>query len=194
MTDYFTTDRVTTDCILFDQAAVKRALNSMSTAIADLNTTSENTPNEIYLVGIHSGGAKVADAIEQQLNDAGHTIHRGDLDISFYRDDLDTIGPNPEVRPSTLPFDVSGKDIWLIDDVLYSGRTIRAAMDELFDYGRPASIKLAILVDRGGRQLPISANCIGLTHPAPANCTIELITTTQGTAADDWHIEQRQVK
>jgi len=67
-------------------------------------------------------------------------------------------------------------------------------MDELFDYGRPASIKLAILVDRGGRQLPISANCIGLTHPAPANCTIELITTVDGRASDDWHIEQRQVK
>lgn len=178
-----------TDCILFDNTAVQHALRSMSTSLNELNSSTD-----IYLVGIHSGGAKVADALQQQLSDAGNTIHRGDLDISFYRDDLDTIGPNPEVRPSTLPFDVSGKDIWLVDDVLYSGRTIRAAMDELFDYGRPASIKLAILVDRGGRQLPISANCIGLTHPAPANCTIELITTTPDTPSDDWHIEQRQVK
>jgi len=178
-----------TDCILFNNTAVQHALHGMSASLSALNSS-----EDIYLVGIHSGGAKVADAIQKQLSDAGSSIHRGNLDISFYRDDLDTIGPNPEVRPSTLPFDVSGKEIWLVDDVLYSGRTIRAAMDELFDYGRPASIKLAILVDRGGRQLPISANCIGLTHPAPANCTIELITTVDGRASDDWHIEQRQVK
>ncbi|RLL49173.1 bifunctional pyr operon transcriptional regulator/uracil phosphoribosyltransferase PyrR [Mariprofundus sp. EBB-1] len=168
-----------TDTVLFDNTALEDALIRMAAAI---------TGTEIYLVGIHSGGAKVANAIQIQLEDAGNTVHRGNLDISFYRDDLDTIGPNPEVRPSELPFDVSGKEVWLVDDVLYSGRTIRAAMDELFDYGRPSSIKLAILVDRGGRQLPISANCVGLTHNAPANCTVKLI--TKGT----WHIEQRQVK
>jgi len=169
-----------TDAILFDTQTVETALDQMTNVIADA---------EVYLIGIHSGGAKVADAIQQRLDTLGHTVHRGNLDISFYRDDLDTIGPNPEVRPSELPFDVSDKHIWLIDDVLYSGRTIRAAMDELFDYGRPASIKLAVLVDRGGRQLPIHADFAALDHnKAPANCTVELIT------GERWYFEQRQVK
>ncbi len=167
------------ETVLFDNPALESALIRMTTAIA---------ASEIYLVGIHKGGAKVANAIQEQLEHAGNTVHRGNLDISFYRDDLDTIGPNPEVRPSKLPFDVCGKEIWLVDDVLYTGRTIRAAMDELFDYGRPASIRLAVLVDRGGRQLPIRADCVGLAHAAPADCTVKLI--TDGT----WHIEQRQVK
>jgi len=171
------------DTVLFDNNALENALLQMSKAITDSASNSE-----VCLVGIHSGGAKVANAIQQHLEDAGNRVHRGNLDISFYRDDLDTIGPNPEVRPSELPFDVCGKHIWLVDDVLYSGRTIRAAMDELFDYGRPASIKLAIHVDRGGRQLPIRADIIGMAHAAPANCTVEFI--TDGT----WHIEQRQVK
>jgi len=165
--------------ILFDHNAVAVALNSMSDNIQGA---------EIYLVGIQRGGASVADAIELRLGQRGASVSRGNLDISFYRDDLDTIGPNPEVRPSELPFDVSGKDIWLIDDVLYTGRTIRAAMDELFDYGRPASIRLAVLVDRGGRQLPVRADCAGLEHIAPANCTVDL------KIGDTWTIEQRQVK
>jgi len=165
--------------VLYDSPTVENALNYMAKNIAT---------KEVYLVGIHSGGAKVADAIQQRLEKAGNNVYRGDLDISFYRDDLDTIGPNPEVRPSTLPFDVSGKTIWLVDDVLYSGRTIRAAMDELFDYGRPAAIKLAILVDRGGRQLPIQADCVGIEQHIAENCTVELISD------GDWHIEQRQVK
>jgi len=130
--------------ILFDHTAVQRALDTMSESMAG---------PEIYLVGIQRGGARVADAIEQRLEQAGKHIFRGNLDISFYRDDLDTIGPNPEIHPSELPFDISGKHIWLIDDVLFTGRTIRAAMDELFDYGRPASIRLAVLLERGGRPV-----------------------------------------
>lgn len=85
----------------------------------------------------------------------------GELDISFYRDDFTRIGMNPQVRPSQLPFGIDGRDIVLIDDVLHTGRTVRAAMNELFDYGRPDSILLAVLVDRGGRELPIEANVIG---------------------------------
>jgi len=165
--------------ILFEHKAVEQALDSMSAAMSG---------PEIYLVGIQRGGAKVADAIEQRLAQEGSHIFRGNLDISFYRDDLDTIAPNPEIHPSELPFDVSGKHIWLIDDVLFTGRTIRAAMGELFDYGRPASIRLAVLVDRGGRQLPIRADCTGFEHIAPVDCSVELVT------GEHWHIEQRQVK
>ncbi|MDQ6996142.1 MAG: bifunctional pyr operon transcriptional regulator/uracil phosphoribosyltransferase PyrR [Mariprofundus sp.] len=165
--------------ILFDHDTVVAALEAMCVNIQC---------TEICLVGIQRGGAKVADAIQKRLEQSGNEVCRGNLDISFYRDDLDTIGPNPKVHPSELPFDISGKHIWLIDDVLYTGRTIRAAMGELFDYGRPASIRLAVLVDRGGRQLPIQADCVGLEYVAPANCTIDLIT------GETWKIEQRQVK
>ena len=155
-----------TESVLFDHKAVTGALKQISdTIVAD----------EVYLVGIHSGGADVADAIQYRLEKDGRVVHRGNLDIGFYRDDLDTIAPHPLVRPSELPFDVAGKDIWLLDDVLYTGRTIRAAMDEIFDYGRPASIRLAVLVDRGGRQIPIAANIAGLAHAAPADCTVELV-------------------
>lgn len=164
---------------LFDNQAVEEALDRMSDHIGS---------GDVSLIGIHSGGAKVADAIQIRLEQRGSVVHRGNLDISFYRDDLDTIAPHPLVQQSELPFDISGRHIWLVDDVLYSGRTIRAAMDEIFDYGRPASIHLAVLVDRGGRQLPIAAESVGLTHQAPADCTVEL--ETEG----DWIIEQRQVK
>lgn len=178
--------------ILFDDDAVQIALDTISahihSAAMDGAEVDGAADVEICLVGIQRGGAKVADAIQQRLMQRGATLYRGNLDISFYRDDLDTVGPNPEVHPSELPFDISGKDIWLIDDVLYTGRTIRAAMDELFDYGRPAAIRLAVLVDRGGRQLPIRADIAGLEHVAPANCTVDLI------SGDSWAIEQRQVK
>jgi len=85
----------------------------------------------------------------------------GALDVSFYRDDFREIGLHPQVKPSDIPFEVEGRHIILIDDVLYTGRTIRAAINELFDYGRPASIRLAALVDRGEREMPIAANYVG---------------------------------
>ena len=110
------------------------------------------------LVGIHTGGVWVAERLHQQL---GVTTSLGRLDISFYRDDFSRIGVNPQVRPSDLPFDVDGRHLVLIDDVLYTGRTVRAALNELFDYGRPASVLLAVLVDRGGRELPIEAHVVG---------------------------------
>ena len=179
------------DVVLFEHQAIAAALDKMANHISDRVAdpeTDQPAATDICLVGIQRGGAKVADVIQQRLEQTGSRVCRGNLDISFYRDDLDTIGPNPEVRPSDLPFDVSGRHIWLVDDVLYTGRTIRAAMDVLFDYGRPASIQLAVLLDREGRQLPICAHCTGLLYAAPADCTVDLITV------ETWHIEQRQVK
>jgi pyrimidine operon attenuation protein/uracil phosphoribosyltransferase len=123
------------------------------------------------LVGIHSGGAWVA----QRLRDAlGAQIPLGTLDISFYRDDFSKIGLHPEVKPSDISFDVENREIILVDDVLYTGRTIRAAMHELFDYGRPASIRLAVLVDRGGRELPISADFVGAHLALAADQNLQL--------------------
>jgi pyrimidine operon attenuation protein/uracil phosphoribosyltransferase len=111
------------------------------------------------LVGIHTGGVWIMDALAERL---GQDLPRGVLDIAFYRDDFSRIGLHPETKPSHLPFDVEDRNILLIDDVLYTGRTIRAAMNLLFDYGRPAAIKLAVLVDRGGRELPVCADFFGL--------------------------------
>ena len=111
------------------------------------------------MIGIHSGGVWVAERLHQllQLKDP-----LGHLDISFYRDDFSRIGMNPQVKPSHLPFSVDDRHIILVDDVLYTGRTIRAALNEIFDYGRPASVSLAVLIDRGRRELPIEANFSGL--------------------------------
>ncbi|MBU2873096.1 bifunctional pyr operon transcriptional regulator/uracil phosphoribosyltransferase PyrR [Marinobacter salexigens] len=110
------------------------------------------------LIGIRTGGVWVADIIGKRL---GIEEPFGELDISFYRDDFSRIGLNPKVTPSSLPFDTEGRDIILVDDVIMSGRTIRAAMNELFDYGRPASIILATLIDLGARELPIQPDVAG---------------------------------
>ena len=113
-------------------------------------------PN-LAIVGIHSGGAWLAErlAVDLQL-----TTRLGFVDVSFYRDDFSQRGLHAGVKPSQIPFDVDGATILLVDDVLYTGRTTRAAMNELFDYGRPARIALAALVDRGGRELPVAADFV----------------------------------
>lgn len=110
------------------------------------------------LIGIRTGGVWLADVLSKRLE---LDEPFGELDISFYRDDFSRIGLNPRVKPSSLPFDTEGRDIILIDDVIMSGRTIRAAMNEIFDYGRPASIILATLIDLGARELPIQPDVAG---------------------------------
>ncbi|ALP51894.1 hypothetical protein Tel_01370 [Candidatus Tenderia electrophaga] len=111
------------------------------------------------MIGIHSGGVWVAQRLHELL---GLKEPLGHLDISFYRDDFSRIGMNPQVKPSHLPFNVDDRHVILVDDVLYTGRTIRAALNEIFDYGRPAAVSLAVLVDRGDRELPIAADVTGL--------------------------------
>ena len=115
------------------------------------------------MVGIHSGGVWVATKLHQQLNSSAPVFSEplATLDISFYRDDFSRIGMNPKVKPSKLPPDVDDRHIILVDDVLHTGRTIRAAMNELFDYGRPASITLVCLIERSGRELPLQADIVG---------------------------------
>ncbi len=134
------------------------------------------------LIGIHSGGVWVAERLHGLLK---LSEPLGKLDISFYRDDFTRIGLNPAVRPSQLPTTVDDRHIVLVDDVLYTGRTIRAALNEIFDYGRPASVLLAVLVDRGGRELPINADVVGtqmdlapdeqvkLTGPVPLGLSVK---------------------
>jgi len=111
------------------------------------------------MIGIHTGGVWVAERLHRQL---GFAEPLGQLDISFYRDDFTRIGMHPQVRPSRIPVPVENRHIVLVDDVLQTGRTIRAALNVLFDYGRPASVLLAILAERDGRELPIEPNLAGL--------------------------------
>ena len=111
------------------------------------------------LRGVH---VRIRPAGANQPDDFGELIvPQGSLDITLYRDDLQTVGPRPVVGPTHLPWDLEGKHIVIVDDVLYTGRTVRAALDELADFGRPASISLAVLIDRGGRELPIHADVVG---------------------------------
>lgn len=138
------------------------ALNveSLITTMADeLKARLQQFPSDqIFMIGIHTGGVWVAERLHAQLN---LSLPLGVLDISFYRDDFSRIGMNPQVKPSTLPVAVDDRHIVLVDDILQTGRTIRAAMNEIFDYGRPASILLAVLGERSGRELPIQPDVVG---------------------------------
>jgi pyrimidine operon attenuation protein/uracil phosphoribosyltransferase len=119
-----------------------------------------NNRADPLFIGIHTGGTWIARALHAALAAAEPL---GELNIAFYRDDFSRVGMHPRVTPSNLPFSVEDRHIVLVDDVLYTGRTIRAAMNEIFDYGRPASITLAVLIDRGGRELPVQADVRGKT-------------------------------
>ncbi len=129
------------------------------------------------LIGIYTGGAWLAERLHDALK---LRVPCGTLDVSFYRDDYEKIGLHRDVKTSEIPFEVDGRHLVLIDDVLYTGRTIRAAMNELFDYGRPASIRLAALIDRGGRELPIAADFVGTALEIPVGQSVELTRDAAG--------------
>ena len=118
--------------------------------------------NRLVLVGIQRRGVELAERLAGLISEkTGNNVERGALDITLYRDDLETVGPRPLVGRTHLPGDLSAKCVVIVDDVLYTGRTIRAALDELADFGRPLRIGLSVLIDRGGRELPIQADVIG---------------------------------
>lgn len=139
------------------QQDIESAIQSMAESLQRL--LHERGIDHPLMIGVHTGGVWVAERLQTLL---GISEPAGYLDISFHRDDFGSLGMNPQVKPSHLPFDVDGRHIILVDDVLYTGRTVRAALNELFDYGRPNSVLLAVLVDRGGRELPIEANVVGI--------------------------------
>lgn len=143
--------------------------------------------SDVHLVGIHSGGAWLAQRLHRDL---GLATDLGTLNISFYRDDFDRIGLHPQVEPSEIGFDVVGRHLVVVDDVLYTGRTIRGAMNELFDYGRPASIKLVVLIDRGQRELPICADFAAWRFDGPAADNLVLAQTETGEFT--LHVESKE--
>jgi len=139
---------------------IERTLVRLAHEIVEKNEGAAN----LGLVGIKRRGVPLAERLAKMIEKIEkQPVDVGVLDISFYRDDLSTSGPRPTVVPGDLGFDVTGRDIILMDDVLYTGRTIRAALDALFDHGRPARVQLLVLIDRGHRELPIEAKFIGRT-------------------------------
>jgi pyrimidine operon attenuation protein/uracil phosphoribosyltransferase len=133
--------------------------------------------DELALVGIRTRGVPIARQIAKALRDiSGHDVPTGALDITLYRDDLmrHAVGPQPVVRKTEIPFSIDDKRILLVDDVLYTGRTIRAALDALIDFGRPRSIQLVVLVDRGHRELPIKADYVGKNLPTSPSQSVQV--------------------
>ena len=155
-----------------DVKAVDRTLKRMAVEIVELNHGSEN----LILVGIQRRGVQLANRLVNLIREEeGVTVPEGSLDITLYRDDLQTVGPRPVVGPTHLPWDLEGKHVIIVDDVLYTGRTIRAALDELADFGRPARIGLAVLVDRGGRELPIQPDVVGKVLDVAVNDRVDVL-------------------
>ena len=156
---------------IMDEAALNRALMRISHEIAEKNKGAEN----VVLVGIRRRGEPIARRIQGNINkNEGVRPPCGSIDIHFYRDDLSHPSGDPTVKRTELPFEVTGRDVILIDDVLYTGRTVRAAIEAVFSCGRPRSIQLAVLVDRGHRELPIRADFVGKNLPTSHSEMVEV--------------------
>jgi len=143
---------------LLDARALARALQRMAVEILEL----AHGTDDLVLVGIQRRGVQLAERLAQLIErEEGTSVPRGALDITLYRDDLEMVGPKPVIGETHIPGDLTDKHAVIVDDVLYTGRTVRAALDELADFGRPKRISLCVLVDRGGRELPIQADIVG---------------------------------
>ena len=167
--------------VVLDAAAIQRTLTRIAHEIAERNELDA----EVVLIGIPVGGDQLAARLAKIL--AGiwnHAVPVGILDTTMHRDDLDQ-RVAPTVHPTDIPFDVNGKTVVLVDDVLFSGRTTRAAMDALNDFGRPKKIQFAVLVDRGHRDLPIKADFVGKNVPTALDEKISLLLTEAGAAQDE---------
>ena len=157
--------------MLMDADGIRRALTRISHEIVEKNKGIE----DLMLVGIRTRGVPIAERIADVIEKIeGKRPQVGVLDITLYRDDLSSMSYQPVVRPTQMPTDISGKTVVLTDDVLYTGRTIRAALDALIDMGRPHAIQLAVLIDRGHRELPIRADYVGKNVPTSAHETVSV--------------------
>ena len=156
---------------IMSASEIERTIVRLAHEIVEKNNGAEN----LGLVGIERRGVPLAQRLAKILGRIERLeVPVGTLDITFYRDDLSTVGHRPEVRPRTMEFDIQDKNIILVDDVLYTGRTTRAALDALFDHGRPRRIQLAVLIDRGHRELPIEAGFVGRKVQTSANEVVEV--------------------
>jgi pyrimidine operon attenuation protein / uracil phosphoribosyltransferase len=162
---------VKTKSQIMDDAGISRTLKRIAHEIIEQNKGLEN----IYLVGIRIRGVPIAKRLAEYLHEIeGKEISVGVLDITLYRDDLTTISHQPVIKGSKIDFDVEGKVVILTDDVLFTGRTVRAAIDAILDFGRPAQIQLAVMIDRGHRELPIKADYVGKNVPTSGDEIIKV--------------------
>lgn len=158
--------------VIMDSEAIRRALVRIAHEIIEKNKGVE----DVVIVGIRTRGVPLAQRIAAEINAIENCeMTVGMLDITLYRDDLSTLGYNPVVHGTDINFDLSGKHVVLVDDVLYTGRTIRAALEAVIDMGRPKTIQLAVLVDRGHKELPIRADYVGKNVPTSQKETIEVV-------------------
>ena len=156
---------------IMDESAMRRALMRLSHEIVEKNRGAQN----LVFVGILRRGKPIAERVCENVRTIeGISVPCGSIDIKFYRDDLTRVSESPEIRQASLPFDVNGRDVVLFDDVLYTGRTARAAIEAVFSCGRPKTIQLAILVDRGHRELPIRADYVGKNLPTSHSELVEV--------------------
>jgi pyrimidine operon attenuation protein / uracil phosphoribosyltransferase len=157
---------------ILDVRSLQRTLRRMADEIVELN----NGTDDLLIVGIQRRGVQLAARLVSMIAERENvTVPQGALDITLYRDDLQTVGPRPVVGPTDIPTDIDGKRVVIVDDVLYTGRTVRAALDELADFGRPKRIALAVLIDRGGRELPIHADIVGRKLTVPPGGRIDVL-------------------
>jgi pyrimidine operon attenuation protein / uracil phosphoribosyltransferase len=158
--------------VILDTAGIKRALTRISHEILERNKGLES----VVLIGIRSGGAYLAEELRDAIEVIeGEKVLIGSIDITLYRDDVSGSLPHQPVGRTEIPFSVEGKKVVLVDDVLFTGRTIRAAMDALMDHGRPRCIQLAVLIDRGHRELPIRADFVGRNVPTSLKENVEVV-------------------
>ena len=170
---------MTESSIILNAGAMARALTRIAHEIAEHNEKGE----DVAVVGIQRGGVPLAQRLAALLSQIwNHSIPAGSLDVSMHRDDLDKRAA-PNIQPTVIPFDINGRTVVLVDDVLFSGRTVRAAMDALNDFGRPKRIQLAVLVDRGHRELPIKADFVGKN--VPTALTENVIVSLKEMGTDD---------
>lgn len=162
--------------VLLDQEAVARGLRRVAGEIVERHRGVGN----LLLVGIRRGGVHVAEQLEHWLKELEGAVPMGTVDISLYRDDAATALPNPRIGPSEIPGSLNGVEVVVVDDVLYTGRTVRAALDALMDYGRPARVELAVLVDRQGRELPIRADYVVKTLEIPRDHRVDVVSRREG--------------
>jgi pyrimidine operon attenuation protein/uracil phosphoribosyltransferase len=174
--------------------AIQRAVRRMAREIVDrAGRTPGGKGAALAIVGIRRGGVHLAERLRREIGEAtGREPPVGTLDIALYRDDLAERGVAPVVGPTAIPFSVQGKTIVLVDDVLFTGRTVRAALDELVDFGRPHRVWLAVLVDRGGRELPIAADFVGASVEVGEGDDVKVRLREGGAAEDAVAIERRR--
>jgi pyrimidine operon attenuation protein / uracil phosphoribosyltransferase len=162
--------------VILNATALRRALARIAHEIVERNEVS----TDLIIVGVQRGGVHLARRLGELLSGiCGHPVPVGDLDVSMHRDDL-SHRATPAVHPTVIPFDITGKTVVLVDDVLFSGRTTRAALDSLNDFGRPQRIQLAVLIDRGHRELPIKPDFVGKNVPTSLNERINVRLTEHG--------------